>query len=88
MSSYESELDEADRIIGKQNKEIARLQAIVDKLPKTKDGVSIVPGIFPVFRKMHIGHGRYEVEARWDTAKHLIEASYSTSDAAEAAGGK
>ncbi len=26
MSSYESELDEADRIIGKQNKEIERLQ--------------------------------------------------------------
>jgi len=40
-----SEADDITSVLDKAAKEIKRLQAIVDKLPKTADGVPITPGM-------------------------------------------
>ena len=63
--------------------ELDRLYAIVERLPKTADGVAVVPGMDCVYRWQAVGGG-YIGEFH-ETAKHLIEASYSTRAAAEAA---
>ena len=80
--------------------EIERLRAIVDKLPKTADGVPVVPGmtlyssqnICGAFRKPEIVVS-LEVYANHETSEwmdgHLeVELLYSTREAAEAAGGE
>uniref|UniRef100_A0A6H1ZYX8 Uncharacterized protein n=1 Tax=viral metagenome TaxID=1070528 RepID=A0A6H1ZYX8_9ZZZZ len=76
----------AERIVA----EVERLQAIVDKLPKTADGVSVVPGKDEVWLlgnpptccsvfSNHSGAGEWVHTSN-------IQHSYSTREAAEAAG--
>ena len=45
------------------NDEIARLQAIVERLPKTRDGVPVVPGSSRVWRINK--HGESEESVNW-----------------------
>lgn len=43
-----------------------RLQAIVDRLPKTADGVPVVPGTqTPLWNPDYAGTGYYQVDASW-----------------------
>lgn len=72
--------------------ETAAAWAIVDRLPKTADGVPVVPGRDTVFHPDGINgsHGR-EIEFRygtWRAGRHLVFDCYSTREAAaESAGG-
>ena len=81
--------------ITEQASKITKLQAVVDKLPKTKDGVPIVPGmqIYFVHNRTLLSFGRSRVEASINERTVPIIASgidyYSTCKAAEASkGGK
>ena len=60
------------------------LESVVAKLPVTADGVPVVPGVDLVYRRYYQGRGVCAVEGFYDTASHLIAASYSTREAAEA----
>ena len=75
--------------------EIARLTAIVDKLPKTADGVTVVPGML----LYHYATGRplgnvvtytagMRAHGQWAVAAYPVGDCYSTREAAEAAGGE
>lgn len=76
--------------------EIARLRAIVDKLPKTKDGVSVVPGNNVLYQVCDVTVYPNETDRkRGVTTKQVVSfhnqlftcsivESYSTSEAAEA----
>lgn len=81
--------------------EIARLRSIVDKLPKTADGVPVVPGM-ELFFSDHSGNGSV-AECRtcfaWEKRKHTNSAGpypeyvqertcFTTREAAEAAARK
>lgn len=79
--------------------EVRRLRAIVDKLPKTADGVTVVPGDVVWMLAMHGGvEGQpaelavwetevidQDTDSREQTVCHSIAGCYSTSEAAEAA---
>jgi len=75
--------------------EIERLRAIVDKLPKTADGVTVVPGML----LYHYATGRplgnvvtytagMRAHGQWAVAAYPVGDCYSTREAAEAAGGE
>jgi hypothetical protein len=70
--------------------QIERLRAIVDRLPKTADGVPVVPGM-TAFALMPTTDGTgkciYPVEMYAIQAGGKYTALYSTREAAEAAGG-
>jgi len=59
--------------------EVHRLQAIVDKLPKTADGVPVVPGDIA-----YTTDGR-SMRINTSASGHVISDCYSTREAAEAA---
>jgi hypothetical protein len=68
-------------------REIARLQAIVDKLPKTADDVPVVPGMelwAPAHMAWDVRQGREPRASLSDDVVHTKE-YYSTREAAEAA---
>ena len=62
-----------------------QLREVVEKLPKTKDGVRVVPGVDDVFCLMHAGNGEYYAASERSTSPRLIALGYSTREAAEAA---
>jgi len=91
---------DANEIIRKQQQEIERLRATLDWLPKTADGVPIMPGMYvwyahtsPIDRERCVyGVRCVNVDSRvahmvggQDTTTHKF---YSTQSAAEAAGGE
>ena len=83
---WPEDLDSAEDILEELADEIERLQAIVDKLPKTKDGVSVVPKV----DKVH--HPRYAYPgivigsyAGWMHNIESISDCYSSREAAEKA---
>lgn len=75
--------------------EVERLQGIVDKLPKTADGVSVVPGVDHVWQVLHgeMRRGWIATVAidTWGGDKMIgienVKDWYSTREAAEAKGG-
>ena len=80
--------------VAEMQAEIERLRAIVDKLPKTADGVTVVPDIDDVWESPGEGmnkatrlsvlfHGQFHSGIR-----NNIHQLYSTREAAEAAGGE
>lgn len=79
-------------IIVEQKNEIERLRTIVDKLPKTTDGIPMVPGmnIWLKTKKTPKKHQVRSVGAHYCDLKEkpsgcFITSSYSTYEAAEAA---
>lgn len=66
-------------------REIEAMQAVIAKLPVTADGVPSVPGVDPTYRRYHQGFGEFAIEKFIESTRHLIEAGYSTREAAEAA---
>ena len=77
--------------------ELERLRAIVDKLPRTADGVPVVPGM-EVYYPIRSGTRQGEILQQWvndsldvtpcrSTNRVAIYSWYSTREAAEAAGG-
>lgn len=87
----------AHRKIRRQQTAIDRLQALVDKWPKTRDGVPIFPGMTMwVLRDFGTRRGLFPMEVFSIQELHVcdcdrllisIEDCYSTRKAAEAAGG-
>ncbi len=71
------------------DKENTRLRAIVDKLPKTADGVPVIPMINTVYVHRYFEPTEEIVECdinkTWGVPVHRIGESYSTREAAEAA---
>jgi hypothetical protein len=67
--------------------EIERLRAIVDRLPKTKDGVPIIPCVDSVWHPDFTGSGTAKEcgRAYWACYMRKIDECYSTREAAEAA---
>lgn len=66
--------------------EVERLQAVIDKQPKTADEVPVVPGVDWVWRWQHIGGDVFEwVQERASAAHHLVKKCFSTLEAAQAA---
>jgi len=84
---------QAARLLSDAADEIERLQAIIDKLPKTADGVPVVPGMTVYYR----GMGGV-VQTTNEMCVNAIKAAngfilnpsgcYSTQVAADAAGGE
>lgn len=72
--------DELLELCGLQHAEVERLQAIVDKLPKTADGVPVVPG-------MVVWKSNCEPTNVGMLLGTWVCQCYSTHEAAEAAGG-
>lgn len=64
---------------------LTELRRIVEALPVTADGVPVVPGKDMVYRMVHAGRGEYLPRGFLDTARYLIDKSYSNPEAAEAA---
>jgi hypothetical protein len=69
---------------------IARLQAIVDKLPRTADGVPVVPGIDNVWvwrKERAVAESTITIDPMrgWRVRNEAIVFGYSTPEAAEAA---
>jgi len=98
MADANRDLDLAKTEIAGQDREIKRLQAIVDKLPKTSDGVPVVPGMMlwdPVWIDRSFAVHSLDVycpEARrseWVVEGYVdVSQCFSTQAAAEAAKGK
>ena len=68
--------------------EIERLQAIVDKLPTTADGVPIVPGMRVYFRCSACNGAIESMVPINSVSDRMSKTFYSTHKAAEAAGGE
>ena len=98
-SSFEDEFQGFSESMQCLRNQLARLQAIVDKLPKTADGVPVVPGmrlypLHPIDLEAHIEDYGTVTVALWDenSGVHLIHGydsfrvgnCYSTKEAAEA----
>ena len=93
LSRLHEDIIDFHEIIGKQRAEIERLTAIIDKLPKTADGVPVVPGMTVYYR----GMGGV-VQTTNEMCVNAIKAAngfilnpsgcYSTQVAADAAGGE
>lgn len=71
--------------------EIKRLSSIVDKLPKTADGVPVIPRIDKVFWRFDGGKRERVVDSKWrvlpiggGASEPLVEC-YSTREAAQEA---
>lgn len=80
-----------DSLLGDLLEENKRLQAIVDKLPKTADGVPVAPGD-KVYRageytsaQLTIARDLPEYNGGWQDGRVRIENCYSTREAAQAA---
>lgn len=83
---YDAELDSRSaKCIRDLLAALAEMQGVVERLPMTKDGVRVIPGIDPVYREQHAGRGEYYITCLYEKATHLIEASYSSKEAALAA---
>lgn len=78
---------EAATQLEQRQDEIERLQAIVDRLPKTADGSPILPGQV-VYHRDRRGKIRPETMVLASPFPHLLKCCYSTREAAEAAKGK
>jgi len=67
--------------------ELDRLRAMEDKLPKTADGVAVVPGMMVWYRTgHHVVHRTVEMRAQLrNMACMSVSGCYSTREAAEAA---
>lgn len=74
------EASDLARAFEEQRAEIHRLQGIVDKLPKTADGVLAVPGTPYVF----VGQWGHVYEGVVETKPYYISKCYSTREAAKA----
>jgi len=66
--------------------EIERLRAVVDKLPRTADGVPVVPGLDTVW--ITWSEEAKQTLCTWRLMHLRGHRCYSTREAAEAAGGK
>jgi len=89
--------DEANKYIVDYMAEIDRLQVIVDKLPKTADGVPVVPGKdivwHPDVRHIRGAPMPLDIDANGEAAwwrtpdeRYSVEDCYSTQEAAKASG--
>ena len=87
---------QAARLLSDAADEIERLQAIIDKLPKTADGVPIVPGMIAwchhcgITRAELIGEFGVTIEGPtvWCDGMADADGLYGTRKAADAAGGE
>jgi hypothetical protein len=69
----------------KLHDKIERLQAVIDKFPKTKDGVTVVPGMV-LYLRSNRGLEELKIDRRYMGDTDFCW--YSTKEAAEAAGGE
>jgi len=96
LSRLHEDIIDFHEIIGKQRAEIERLTAIIDKLPKTADGVPIVPGMIAwchhcgITRAELIGEFGVTIEGPtvWCDGMADADGLYGTREAADAAGGE
>lgn len=81
---FRSAIETVEQWVASADAELTRLREIVEKLPVTADGVSVVPGVDRTWHREHVGGGDYEwVASLASTASHLVTKSYSSLEAAE-----